>query len=140
MLPFTPYEGWPGGSTFRAVAQIGTGSLNSAVVRADFRASVAGSGMVEFRVFDVDSGRFTSAVLALGVGSAQWVRLEWLHTLDPPHTRTGTWRRLLLQARQSTGAPSLSVGLGLAVGVSTSSAPAATTAGTWSAVSAPAGY
>ncbi|WP_406113942.1 hypothetical protein [Kitasatospora purpeofusca] len=139
-LPMAPREGWPGGSTFRAVAQIGIGGLNSPVVRLDFRATVGGSGSVEFRLFDVDSGRFTSAVTALGVGVGQWIRCEWRHPLDPPHTRTGTWRRLLLQARQSVGSPSLSVGLGLAVGVSTSSAPGATTAGAWSAVTAPAGY
>ncbi|MER5863783.1 hypothetical protein [Kitasatospora sp. NPDC002040] len=135
-----PYEGWPGGTTFRAVAQLGTGNLNRAVVRLDFRATVSGSGFVEFRLFDVDSGRATSAVTALGAGANQWIRCEWLHTLDPPHTRAGTWRRLLLQARQSVGTPSLSVGLGLASGVSTSTAPAATTAGAWSSVTAPAGY
>ncbi|MEV7358267.1 hypothetical protein [Kitasatospora sp. NPDC091276] len=88
----------------------------------------------------MDSGRFTSGVTALGVGANQWIRCEWLHTLDPPHTRAGTWRRVLLQARQSVGTPALSVWLGLASGVSTSTAPGATTAGAWSAVSAPAGY
>ncbi|MFJ7250753.1 hypothetical protein ACIQWA_39780 [Kitasatospora sp. NPDC098652] len=47
---------------------------------------------------------------------------------------------MLLQARQSVGTPGLSVWLGLASGVSTRTAPGATTAGAWSAVSAPAGY
>ncbi|MEU9047511.1 MULTISPECIES: hypothetical protein [unclassified Kitasatospora] len=136
----TPYEGWPGGTTFHAVAQIGIGGLNASVVRVDFRASTSGSGFVEFRLFDVDSGRATTTPVSVGIAPGQWLRCEWLHTLDPPHTRAGTWRRLLLQARQSVGAPALSIGLGLASGVSTSSAPGATAGGTWSAVSAPAGY
>ncbi|MFI8263687.1 hypothetical protein [Streptomyces sp. NPDC085665] len=135
-----PYEGWPGGTAFRAVAQIGIGNLNAPVVRLDFRATVTGAGAVEFRLFDVDSGRATASVASLAAGANQWRRCEWLHTLDPPHTRAGTWRRLLLQARQSSGTPSLSVWLGLASGVSTTTAPGATTAGTWSTVTAPAGY
>lgn len=139
-LDMTPYEGWPGGSTFRAVAQIGIGGLNRPVLRLDFRASVTGAGYIEFRLFDVDSGRATSAVTAVGAGAGQWLRCEWLHTLDPPHARTGTWRRVLLQARQSVGSPALVLGLGLASGVSTSTAPGATTAGSWSAMTAPAGY
>ncbi|MFJ6137489.1 hypothetical protein [Kitasatospora sp. NPDC092286] len=136
----TPYEGWPGGTAFRAIAQVGIGGLNRPVIRLDFRASVSGSGFIECRLFDVDSGRATSAVVALGAGANQWIRCEWLHTLDPPHTRSGTWRRVLLQARQSVGTPALAVGLGLASGVSTTTAPTATTAGAWSTVTAPAGY
>ncbi|MER5862210.1 hypothetical protein [Kitasatospora sp. NPDC002040] len=139
-LPMSPYTPWSGGAAFRAVAQIGVGGLNRPVVRLDFWATVTGAGSVEFRLFDVDSGRTTSAVIALGAGTGQWVRAEWLHTLDPPHTRTGTWRRVLLQARQSVGTPTLTLGLGLASGVSTTTAPGATTAGTWSTVTAPAGY
>ncbi|MFE4514414.1 hypothetical protein ACFRMQ_09525 [Kitasatospora sp. NPDC056783] len=136
----TPYEGWQPGPAFRAVAQIGIGNLNQPVLRLDFRAVASGSGYVEFRLYDVDTGR-TSGVTVLGVGAAaQWMRCDWLHTLDPPHTRAGTWRRVLLQARQSVGAPALSVWLGLAAGLSTSSAPGATPGGTWTAVTAPAGY
>ncbi|MGW3229411.1 hypothetical protein [Kitasatospora sp. NPDC001095] len=95
---------------------------------------------MEFRLCDVDTGRVTTNAVAIGIAPAQWLRVEWLHPLGPPQTRTGTWRRVLLQARQSVGTPALSIGLGLAAGVPTLSAPGATAGGTWSAVNAPAGY
>ncbi|MFJ8472160.1 hypothetical protein [Kitasatospora sp. NPDC094011] len=137
-LPMAPVD-WPGGSTWRALAQIGIGGLNHPVIRADLRATVAGAGTVELRLCDADTGRATSAVLTLTAGQS-WCRVDWRHTLDPPHSRTGTWRRVLVQARVTSGTPTLAAVLGLASGVSLSTAPAATPAGTWSTPSAPAGY
>ncbi|MFE2409839.1 hypothetical protein ACFXDE_16000 [Kitasatospora sp. NPDC059408] len=135
----TPYEGWAATANFKAVAQIGTGPLTRAVLKLDFRANVGGTGALEFRLFDVDSGRATPSTLTLSPGNGQWITCEWLHGLADPPT-AGGWRRVLLQARVSTGTPSLTVGLGLASGVSSTTAPAATNVGTWTKVSAPAGY
>ncbi|WAL73116.1 hypothetical protein OU787_17350 [Kitasatospora sp. YST-16] len=135
----TGYEGWSATANFKAVAQIGTGPLTRSVLKVDFRATVGGTGSIEFRLFDVDSGRATPTVFTLSPGAGQWVTCEWLHGLAAPPA-SGGWRRVLLQARVSAGAPSLSVWLGLASGVSTTTAPAATSAGTWAKVSAPAGY